>query len=414
MTSISLIVGTRYARGKKRNRFGSVVSLFSLVGMAMGVVALIVVMSVMNGFNQEIKLRFQTVAPHLSLIRTSADASDINDFLSGQSDSLVEAWSPLVEGYGLLSTDYAQAPAVLNGISPFDDQAVVPLQEKLIYGSMDQLKPGEYGLVLGSYLARLLYLQPGDSVQLVLPDIQVRPTGLYPRQKRFVVVGIFDSGSQLDGELAYLHIEDAARLLRVDTTGYSQRIRVVDENRISAFIEHFEQSQVSQGWRIETWSSKYESLFAAMKMEKVTVGLLLLIIVLVAAFNIISGLVMMVSDKRSDMAVIRTMGASTATVMKIFVVQGLILGVSGIIIGGLVGSLLAFNLSEIVNYVERLFGAQLFDPNVFYVSFLPTQWMWSDFFWVTGAAFLMTVVATLIPAWQASKITPTEALAYKN
>lgn len=412
MNPISLMIGARYARGKKRNRFGSVISAFSLLGMALGVAALIVVLSVMNGFNKEIQLRFQTVSAHISLIPKEPEVLNLDHFLDN--NERVESWSPAVEGYGLLSSPYAQAPAVIKGILPETDRAVVPLQESILYGSMDDLVPGEYGLVLGSYLARQLYVQTGDKVQLVLPEVQVTPAGLYPRQKAFSVVAIFDSGSQLDAELAYLHIDDSRRFLRpvADTTGY--RVRLESSDLADSFIEDFRQQQPQGQWRIETWSSNYESLFNAMKMEKVTVGLLLLIIVLVAAFNIVSGLVMMVSDKRADMAVVRTLGATTGMVMRVFVAQGIILGFGGIVIGALLGTLLTLNLSSIVSFIERLSGARLFDPSVFYVSFLPTEWQLSDFLWVTSLAFLLTILATIVPAWQASKITPTEALSYKH
>jgi len=218
----------------------------------------------------------------------------------------------------------------------------------------------------------------------------------------------------LDAELAYLHIDDTRRMLRPvnENTGY--RVRLKSSDFADQFIQTLEEQAKYSQWRAETWSSNYESLFNAMKMEKVTVGLLLLIIVLVAAFNIVSGLVMMVSDKRADMAVVRTLGASTGMVIRVFITQGIILGVGGIIIGAIAGTVLTFNLSIIVSFIENLTGTQLFDPSVFYVSFLPTEWLWSDFLWVISLSFLLTIFATIIPAWQASKITPTEALSYKQ
>ena len=282
----------------------------------------------------------------------------------------------------------------------------------MLYGDIGRLAAGDYGLVLGSYLARQLYLQLGDRVQVVLPEVQVTPAGIYPRQKSFTLIGIFDSGSQLDAELAYLHIEDARRIIRPEITETGHRVRLTSADLTDTFIEGFQRQGFSD-WRVQTWSTNYESLFHAMKMEKVTVGLLLLIIVLVAAFNIVSGLVMMVSDKRSDMAVIRTMGGSTAVVMKIFVTQGILLGMGGILIGAVLGTLLTFNLSSMVSFLENITGTRVFDPSVFYVSFLPTEWLWSDFLWVISASFVLTLVATIIPAWQASKISPTEALSYK-
>ena len=416
MTSIPLILGSRYARGRKRNRFGSVVSAFSLLGMALGVASLITVLSVMNGFNREIQLRFQTVSPHISLINAGnekqrSESQGLQSFLAQQEN--VQSWAPLLEGYALLSTDYAQAPAILNGIAPELDKEVVPLGDSMLYGDIGRLAAGDYGLVLGSYLARQLYLQLGDRVQVVPPQVQVTPAGIYPRQKSFTLIGVFDSGSQLDAELAYLHIEDARRIIRPEITETGHRVRLTSADLTDTFIESFQQQGFSD-WRVQTWSTNYESLFHAMKMEKITVGLLLLIIVLVAAFNIVSGLVMMVSDKRSDMAVIRTMGGSTAVVMKIFVTQGILLGVGGILTGAMLGTLLTCNLSSMVSFLENITGTRVFDPSVFYVSFLPTEWLWSDFLWVISASFVLTLVATIIPAWQASKISPAEALSYKG
>ena len=416
MNSIPLILGLRYARGRKRNRFGSVVSAFSLLGMALGVASLITVLSVMNGFNREIQLRFQKVSPHISLINAGnekqhSESQGLQSFLAQQEN--VQSWAPLLEGYALLSTDYAQAPAILNGIAPELDKEVVPLGDSMLYGDIGRLAAGDYGLVLGSYLARQLYLQLGDRVQVVLPEVQVTPAGIYPRQKSFTLIGVFDSGSQLDSELAYLHIEDARRIIRPENIETGYRVRLSSADLTDNFMESFQQQGFSD-WRVQTWSTNYESLFHAMKMEKITVGLLLLIIVLVAAFNIVSGLVMMVSDKRSDMAVIRTMGGSTAVVMKIFVTQGILLGVGGILIGAVLGTLLTCNLSSMVSFLENITGTRVFDPSVFYVSFLPTEWLWSDFLWVISASFVLTLVATIIPAWQASKISPTEALSYKG
>jgi lipoprotein-releasing system permease protein len=230
-------------------------------------------------------------------------------------------------------------------------------------------------------------------------------------------VGIFDSGSQLDSDLAYIHIDDASRLFRQRDEDMGFRLRLVDQQSDTEFaseLQTFFDQENAQGWQLTSWSSNYESLFKAMAMEKVTVGLLLMIIVFVAAFNIVSGLVMMVSDKRSDMAVLRTLGANTKTVMRIFVVQGMALGLTGIILGALSGTLLAFYLSDLVRFFEQLSDSRVFDPSVFYVSFLPSQWLLSDFIWVVGASLVLTLLATIIPAWQASKITPTEALTYKQ
>lgn len=421
--SVPLTVGLRYARGRQRNRFGSVVAAFSVFGMALGVAALIIVLSVMNGFNREIKQRFQLVSPQLTLVPSSSPDSqnpgksrtEVRDYL--KASELVRASSDQLESFALIAANGAQIPVTLTGIEPTVDSTVVPLGESILYGSMSYLRPGEFGIVLGGYIAQQLLAQPGDQVSVILPQVQITPAGIYPREKNFRVVAIFDSGSQLDSDLAYIHIEDANRLFRQNESDRGFRLKLQNERAETVFSDQFRAFLADEGvggWEIRSWSSAYESLFKAMAMEKVTVGLLLLIIVFVAAFNIVSGLVMMVSDKRSDMAVLRTIGANTRTVMRIFVVQGMALGLTGIFMGAVLGTLLAFNLSGVVRFFEQMSGSRMFDPSVFYVSFLPSQWLLSDFLWVVGASVILTILATIIPAWQASKITPTEALTYKQ
>ncbi len=420
--SLPFTVGLRYARGRQRNRFGSVVAAFSVFGMALGVAALIIVLSVMNGFNREIRERFQLVSPQLTLLPSPAGQQEsqvpratVASFL--ESSQWVSASSNQLESFALIAGNGVQVPVTLKGIDPGQDAAVVPLSEAILYGRAEYLDTGSFGIILGGYIARQLLAQPGDEISVLLPQVQVTPAGIYPREKRFQVVGIFDSGSQLDSDLAYIHIDDASRLFRQRDEDMGFRLRLVDQQSDTEFaseLQTFFDQENAQGWQLTSWSSNYESLFKAMAMEKVTVGLLLMIIVFVAAFNIVSGLVMMVSDKRSDMAVLRTLGANTKTVMRIFVVQGMALGLTGIILGALTGTLLAFYLSDVVRFFEQLSDSRVFDPSVFYVSFLPSQWLLSDFIWVVGASLALTLLATIIPAWQASKITPTEALTYKQ
>ena len=410
---VSFVLGSRYARGRKRNRFGAIVSGFSLFGMALGVAALIIVLSVMNGFKREIQERFQSVSPHLSFYADRGTDDREHQLLGKQllSHPDVLSLSPGAATFAMLSGFRGQAPATIYGIEPSTDGDVVSLLTQLLYSDDYQLQTGSYGIILGSFLARELGVQPGDSLTLLLPKVRVTPAGIFPRQKKFEVVAVFDSGSQLDSEIAYVHIDDVQKLIGRGKGARGWRLKL---NSADASLNITESVSEYSNWRAESWSIRYESLFRAMQTEKVTVGLLLLIIVIVAAFNIVSGLVMMVSDKRSDMAVLRTLGAETKTLMRVFVVQGLILGGSGIAIGALLGTLVALNLSSLVSYIEQLSGARVFDPNVFYVSFLPSEWRLSDFLWVVGSAFSLNLLATLVPAWQASTITPTEALNYKQ
>ena len=412
---VPLFVGKRYTKGKNRNRFGSIVGLFSLIGMALGVSALIIVLSVMNGFRQEIELRIQTLSPHITLLAsgTNSDFADVSTYLSEQ-NLPIEAKSPTIESFAMLQTRVAQNPIKISGIDPEIDGDVVELDQQLFSGRLETLQAGEYGIILGRFVASNLGVGLGDELTLLVPKLRATPAGLFPRQKKFRVTGLFESGSQLDNDVAYIHYQDLARVLGVRAENHGWRIRLQNVNDAEAVAATLNSDLNEKGYVSQTWIGEFSSLFRAMKMEKVTVGLLLMIIVIVAAFNIISGLIMMVADKRSDMAVLRTMGANASTVVRIFIVQGLILGWTGVLIGACIGTLVALYLSQIVSWFEGLTGIYVFDPDIYYVAFLPSDWQLADMLWVVFGAGIMTILATLAPAIQAAKISPTEALNYKQ
>lgn len=411
---VPFLIGTRYSKGRNRNRFGSIVGLFSLIGMAIGVAALILVLSVMNGFRNEFAGRLQTLSPHLTVlpIDASADSSALAQFLDSEV-SQVEAMSPALESFVMLSADGVQRPMKLIGIAPGTDGEVVELSSQLVGGQLGSLRAGEFGIFLGSFAASNLMVHLGDQVTMTLPKLSVTPVGLFPRQKIFRVVGIFSSGSQLDGDYAYAHIEDMSKVISAPTDRHGWRIRLQDINQAESVVGDIS-AAMGESWSAQTWAGDYQSLLQAMKMEKITVGALLMIIVLVAAFNIVSGLIMMVSDKRSDMAVLRTMGASSKTVVRVFVIQGLIIGLTGILIGAILGTFIAHYLPQIVGWFESLVGGYLFDPSVYYIGFLPSEWRIEDVIWILICASLLTLLATLFPAFQAAKISPREALNYKQ
>lgn len=412
---VPFFVGRRYTRGRNRNRFGSIVGLFSLIGMALGVSALIIVLSVMNGFRQEIGMRIQSLSPHVTVLPSSSGSSaeDIGSYLDASSLP-IQARSPVIESFAMLQSPYAQHPVRFSGIDPGVDADVVELNDQLVLGDLNHLQEGEYGIVLGQFVASSLGISLGDELSLLVPKVRRTPAGLFPRQKKFHVIGTFESGSELDTDLAYIRYEDAAKVLGISEQAHGWRIRLADVALAETAASVLNADLSSRGYNAQTWVGDFESLFQAMRMEKVTVGLLLMIIVLVAAFNIVSGLVMMVADKRSDMAVLRTMGADSRTVVQIFVVQGLILGLLGVLIGAVIGTLVALSLPQIVGWFEALTGSYVFDPDVYYIAFLPSNWLLSDTLWVVGGASIMTLLATLVPALQAAKISPTEALNYKQ
>ena len=408
MNSVALRLGVRYACGKQRSRFGGLVSAFALAGMAVGVAALIIVLAVMNGFEREIAQRFLRVTPHLSLLPVAGDlgATGAAD-LDWADYPQVRAWAPFLESHALLIGGRAQVPVRLQGIEPALDAAVVDLPATMLYGRPAELQPGRFALLLGAQLARQLEVAPGESLQLALPQVQVTPAGIYPRQKTVTVAGVFQSGSQKDAELAFVHFEDARTLLRAGAADNGWRLRLDSVDSVAAVGGRL---AAQGGWQVYDWRANYESLFRAMRMEKVTVAVLLGVIILVAAFNIVSGLVMIVADKRAAMAVLCALGAGRGTVVRIFMIQGLVLGVAGIVIGGVGGSLVAVYLPEMVAFFEALFGGNVFDPQVFYVRSVPAEWRLGDFLRVVGAALVLTFLATLGPAWQAAQIVPSEAL----
>uniref|UniRef100_UPI0025F6CD11 FtsX-like permease family protein n=1 Tax=uncultured Microbulbifer sp. TaxID=348147 RepID=UPI0025F6CD11 len=277
---------------------------------------------------------------------------------------------------------------------------------------LDGLQPRSYEIVLGRILARQLGVIPGDSVILTLPSVTITPAGIFPRTKRFTVAGVFSVGAQVDQNMALMHIEDAARLLRMSGKVQGLQLKFDDMNNALGRVDGYARA-LGEGFTGEDWSHSQGSLFQAVKMEKTVVTLMLMIIVAVAAFNIVSALVLMVADKRSDIAVLRTLGLTSRQIMAVFVVQGSAIGIIGALIGGLLGTLIALNLTDLVSWIENLVGAKIFDPRVFFVSFLPSEFRTGDAVLVLSAAVIMSLLATLFPAWRAAQIAPAEALRYE-
>ncbi|GAB2189962.1 lipoprotein-releasing ABC transporter permease subunit [Sessilibacter sp. MAH1] len=415
---VSLFIGLRYLKAKRRNQFISFISTFSLIGMAFGVFALIVVLSVMNGFDREIKERILSVVPH-GFVRSEQgidDWSSLRDEVFRDPD--VTGAAPYIEGYGLLNYGYGIQGVNIQGIDPSIEPSVSSVAEKMVVGELDNLQPGEFGIVIGRLLARYLGVTTGDKITLVLPQVSITPAGVFPRQKRVIVVGVFEIGAQQDQTLALINIHDAQKLFRFDAEAEGLRIATSDLYSAQAVLSRL-QSTVSQettsSHKLEflDWSQTQGGLFQAVKMEKIVVGSLLMIIIAVAAFNIITSLILMVSDKRSDIAVLRTMGLSAAEVMAIFIVQGTAVGVIGILMGGVLGSLCAVYVGDIVQFFESVVGTPVFDPNVYFVSKLPSLVMINDVFTVAGVGFVLATLATLYPARQAAKIQPADALRYE-
>ena len=425
LTNLPLFIGLRYMRSKRRDSFVSFISLFSLAAMALGVTALIVVLSVMNGFDREIKMRLLRVVPHVTVTSPQGlDRAQINQFEAelkvGGEDAPVQVLSvvPMLQSFVMGSSKGNQTGLVLQGIDP-ESRTGEKLAENMISGYVGQLQAGEFGVVIGSQVARKLDLFVGDRLQLTLPSVTVTPAGVFPRIKRVTVTGIFQVGAQVDASVVFIHYRDGQKLLRLGDRFQGVQLELSDafvaDNWLAAQTEkNFLDGSLNDDLQWRTWSDTMGTLFQAMRMEKVIVSLLLSVIIAVAAFNIVASLVLMVSDKRKDIAVIRTLGATSGTVMKIFVVQGLAVGSLGILAGTLLGCLLAYFVGDIVAGLEALSGSYIFDPSIYLISALPSEIIVSDVAMVVGGALVISFLATLYPAWRAGKVLPAEALRYDH
>lgn len=407
---LSLFVGLRYTRARRRNHFISFISLTSIVGLGLGVAVLITVLSVMNGFDRELKNRILGMVPHGSLVGQEPlpDWRRLEN-LARQHPGVLGA-APYTQVQAMLSNAGSVEGAIVNGILPDAERAVSILPAYLVEGSLESLEAGQFGIVLGNGLARRLGVGPGDKVTLVLPEATVSPAGVMPRFKRFTVTGIFRVGAEVDVSLAYIHLDDAAVLLRHPGTAQALRLRVRDLFDAPAVVSDLVDAAGGEVYGVD-WTRTHGNLFQAVKMEKTMMTLLLLFIVAVAAFNIVSSLVMVVTDKKGDIAILRTLGASPGEIMRIFMVQGVLIGVVGTLAGILLGVLLALSISDIVAWFEQMSGTTLFDA--YFVNFLPSELRWGDVAMVGGIAFALGFAATIYPALKAASIAPAEALRYE-
>lgn len=418
-TPPEIFIGLRYTRARRGDRFISFISLASMLGILLGVVALIVVLSVMNGFHKEIRARILGMASHASL--SAASGEGLKDWRAlrervGRHPHVV-GQAPYVEGQAMLVNGGNVSGALLRGILPGDEGQVSEVVNAIKSGALVDLKPGEFGIILGRELALVLGAHVGDRVTVVTPEVNVTPAGMVPRLKRFTVVGIFEVGmGEYDRGVALLHLQDAATLLRLGDAITGVRLKLDDlwlAPQVSREIAQALSSEFGALYRVTDWSQQHRNFFSALKVEKRMMSIILFLIVAVAAFNIVSTLVMVVTDKQADIAILRTLGLSPRRVMAIFVVQGTTLGLVGTLAGMIGGVLLSWNIETLVAMIEGGFGVHFLDPSIYYISQLPSELRWSDVFTIGGGAFLMTLLATLYPAWRAAHVQPAEALRYE-
>lgn len=415
-----LFVGWRYTRAKRKNHFISFISLTSMIGIALGVAALIVVLSVMNGFQKELRTRILGVASHLEITGANnqlADWQRVADFSGKQPHVLASA--PYITAQGMLSYDQGVQGAIIRGVVPSKEDKVADLGKHMKAGSLDDLRVGEFGIILGADLAYALGAQIGDKVVVMAPQGQFTPTGVVPRLKQFTLVGLFQIGMyEYDAGLALIHIEDAAKLYRMGENVSGVRLKLndlFDAPTISAAMsESLNRPPMPYGnYYVTDWTQQHANFFRAVQMEKRVMFIILTLIVAVAAFNIVSTLVMAVTDKRADIAIMRTFGASPKSIMAIFMVQGALIGVIGTVLGALFGILIALNIDTIIPFIERLFQVQFLAKDVYYISDLPSDLVWSDVITIVSVSFVLSLLATIYPSYKAGKINPAEALRYE-
>jgi lipoprotein-releasing system permease protein len=409
-----LFIGLRYTRAKRRNHFISFISLISMLGIALGVAALIVVLSVMNGFQKELRARILGVASHVLVTgpdNTLARWQDVAERVKREPDVLAAA--PYVNAQAMLANEGNVRGAIVRGVVPTLEDEVADIGKHMLTGSLDRLQPGEFNIVLGSELARALRVGPGDRVTLIAPQGLVTPAGLVPRLKQFKVAGLFEVGMfEYDSGLALVHIEDAQRLYQMGPNVSGVRLKLDDLFKSRDVAASLYRS-LGPDVYVSDWTRSHANFFRAVQIEKNVMFIILTLIVAVAAFNIVATLVMVVTDKQSDIAILRTLGASPGSIMGVFVVQGALIGVVGTVLGVVLGVLLALNIDVVVPFLERLLNVQFLSKEVYYISELPSELQRSDVVTIALVSLVLAFLATLYPSWRASRVRPAEALRYE-
>ena len=415
--SFETLLGWRYTRAgraARRNGFISFISGASMLGIALGVAALIVVLSVMNGFRKDVTDRMLSIISDVEVFSPDDGAllDPARTLAEVRQNPQVVGAAPYVGGQGLLARGEAMQGVMVRGIDPALEPQVTEVAAQLKDTLLPQLKPGSFGILLGNDLARKLGVMTGDTVTLIAPSGQVTPAGVVPRLKQMTVLGTFSSGHyEYDSALAMLNIEDAERIFRLDgPTGI--RLKLRDKDQARAVADQLAAS-LSGNLLILDWTRQNRSWFAAVQLEKRMMFIILTLIVAVAAFNLVSTLVMTVQDKRADIAILRTLGASPASIMKIFIVQGALVGVIGTLAGLALGLLIAFNIDVIVPFLERLFHASFLPKDIYLISKMPSDPQSGDIVPIAVISLLLSFVATIYPSWRASRVNPAEALRYE-
>lgn len=411
--SLPLFVGLRYTRARRRTRFISFITLISVLSITVGVAALITVLSVMNGFEKEVRERILGMASHAMILGDGGRLKDWREVLPYVQDHpSVVGFAPYVSGEGMLAYGGEVSGTMIRGVLPDWEPQVAEVHQKMEEGELSDLQAGEYNIILGAELAASLGVVRGDKLNLVIPQANVTPAGIMPRMRRFTVSGIFRVGmNEYDSALALIHLQDAARLFRLGDGVTGLRLKVEDMYEAPRVVRELARAMPGP-YLVTDWTMQHRNFFRALKIEKRIMFLILSLIVAVASFNIVITIIMVVTDKVTEIAVLRTLGASPGEVMGIFMVQGTVIGVVGTLIGAIGGITLSLNVDVIVPAIEQAFNTQFLPADVYYISEFPSDMQWSDVIFVTAFSFLVSVLATLYPSWQAARTQPAEALRY--
>ena len=409
-----IYIGLRYTRAKRRSGFVSFIAMISMMGIALGVAALIVVLSVMNGFGKELRDRTLSMTAHATISGHDGYLSDwqgMRDKVSGHRSVIDTA--PYTQNEAMLSNRSRVSGAIIRGVIPEEEPKVSQIDNKMISGKLSDLKPGGYGIILGRELANAMGVYEGEKITLITPQANVTPVGVLPRLRRFTVVGVFEAGMhQFDRSMAIIHVQDAQKLFAMGTRVNGLRLKLDDMFK-ARFITHELDNIVGEDYWVRDWTRMHSNLFKALKTEKVVMFIILLLIVAVAAFNIISTLVMTVTDKQSDIAILRTIGMTPGSLMMIFIVQGMVIGLIGTLLGVAIGVPVALNVNVIVTAIEGLFNTKFLPADVYYISEISSDLHFMDVLTYSVSAFMLSVLATIYPAWRAGKIQPADALRYE-
>jgi len=407
-------IGLRYTRAKRRTQFISFVTLASVLGIALSVTALITVLSVMNGFVGKISERMLSMTSHATITGRSGQLENWQA-LEQQLKNYphVQGTAPFISGQVMINADRRVNGTMISGILPDVEPNVSEIADKMTSGKLSNLVAGEYGIILGEEQANYLGVMVRDKVTIISPQVNSTPAGVVPRMRRFTVVGTFKVGMyEYDRNMALIHMDDAAKLFRLENSVSAMRIKMDDLLNAPQITAALAKTFI-EDYQVSDWTMAHDNFFQAIKMEKKVMSIILLLMVAVSAFNIVSTLIMVVTDKRSDIAILKTQGLTSASVMGIFMVLGTVIGLFGTILGVICGVLLAINAPDLVSSIEALFHVKFLNAQIYYISELPSELMWTDVVATAGMAFLLSILATIYPAWQAAKINPAEVLRYE-